>query len=58
MRLFLQKKKNLSGIFILSSKQNLYLSNHDRYFLGLQMGKKTKCDTATLKVVEIRRGSL
>ncbi len=26
--------------------------------LGLHMGKKTKCDTATLKVVEVRRGLL
>ena len=26
--------------------------------VGLHMGKKMKCDTGTLKVVEIRRGLL
>ena len=26
--------------------------------IGLHMGKKTKCDMATLKVVEVRRGLL
>ncbi len=34
------------------------IQSHVTSLIGLHMGKKTKCDTATLKVVQIRCGLL